>query len=223
MSKLVDLTGQKFGRLTVLREAEPYISPKGHKSQRWFCRCDCGNEKVVMRGHLCDGATISCGCYHSSELTKRNTKHGYANEKLYAIYRGIKCRCYNPHHGDYQRYGAKGVTMCEEWKNDYGVFREWAYASGYKEEVLPNGRSQWTIDRIDVKGNYEPSNCRWITIQAQMNNKSNNYPIEYNGRTHTIAEWAKELGISYMTLHDRILRYGWNIERALTERVKKTV
>ena len=217
------LMEQRFGKLTVIGHAEPYISPKGHKAERWLCRCDCGKEKVVLRGHLCSGATISCGCYQAAITSKRNTTHGYTNEKLYDLYRGIVTRCYNPNHEDYQGYGKKGIKMCDEWKNDYQVFRDWAYANGYKEEILPNGRSKWTIDRIDVNGNYEPSNCRWITLQAQMNNKSNNYPIEYNGKTQTIAEWAKELGMTYMTLHDRILKFGWSIERALTEQVKRTV
>lgn len=216
MGKPIDLTGQRFGSLTAIEKVEPYISPKGRKCERWLVRCDCGNEKMVMRGHLCSGATISCGCYHSNELAKRNTKHGYAYTKLYAIYRGIKVRCYNSNHGDYQLYGARGIIMCDEWKNDYSTFRDWAYANGYKEETLPNGRSKWTIDRIDSNGNYEPSNCRWTTIQEQQNNRRSSYQIEYNGKTQTIAEWAKEVGIPYNTLHDRILKHGWSIEKALT-------
>ena len=224
MSKQVcGLMGQRFGKLTVIEQAEPYISPKGHKAERWLCRCDCGKVKIVMRGHLCQGLTKSCGCYHSSNLSKRNTKHGYAHEKLYALYRGIITRCNNPNHGDYQNYGAKGIAMCGEWKNDYQAFRDWAYANGYNEEILPNGRSKWTIDRIDVNGNYEPSNCRWITIQEQACNRRSNYPIEFNGKKQTIAEWARELGITYMTLHDRILKFGWSAKRALTEQVKRTV
>lgn len=217
------LMGQRFCKLTVIGHAEPYISPKGHKAERWLCRCDCGKEKVILRGHLCSGAAISCGCYQAAITSKRNTTHGYTNEKLYALYRGIVARCYNPNHGDYQGYGEKGIKMCDEWKNDYQVFRDWAYANGYKEEILPNGRSKWTIDRIDVNGNYEPSNCRWVTLQAQMNNKSNNYFIEYNGRTQTIAEWAKELGINYHTLHDRLLVHKWSVGKALTKQTKKTV
>lgn len=218
MAKRVDsLIGQRFGKLTVIANAEPYISPKGHKEERWLCRCDCGNEKTVMQGHLRSGATTSCGCYHSNELSQRNTKHGDTHTKLYAIYRGIKVRCYNPHHGDYQQYGARGIVMCDEWKNDYSTFRDWAYANGYIEEALPNGRTKWTIDRIDSNGNYEPTNCRWLTIQQQQNNRRSSYQIEYNGKTQTIAEWAKELGIPYHTLHSRILDYGWSVERAMTE------
>lgn len=212
--------GDKFGRLTVIEQAEPYISPKGHKAERWLCRCDCKKEKIVMRGHLCSGATISCGCYHSDELTKRNTKHGYTYEKLYAIYRGIKCRCFNPHHGDYLLYGARGITMCEKWKNDYCAFRDWAYTNGYKEEILPNGRSKWTIDRIDVNGNYEPLNCRWLTIEEQQNNRRSSYQIEYKGKTQTIAEWAKELGMPYITLHDRVLRHNCDLGKALEKPYK---
>lgn len=216
MSRLIDLTGQRFGRLIAVAEAEAYISPKGHKTQRWLCRCDCGKEKIVRRQHLCNGATISCGCYLSEILSKRNTTHGEAKSRLYGIYRGIKVRCYNPHHGDYQRYGGRGIAMCKEWKDNFQTFYDWAYANGYKDEVLPNGRSKWTIDRIDSRGNYEPLNCRWITIQEQQNNRTTCYPIEYNGKTQTIAEWAKELGMPYHTLRDRILRYGWSIEMALT-------
>lgn len=215
MGKIIDLTGQRFGRLTVIEQVEPYISPKGHKAIRWLCCCDCGNEKTVTHGHLCSGATISCGCYHSDELTKRNTKHGEASTKLYGIYRGIKIRCYDPNHQDYQRYGQRGIAMCEEWKNDFQAFRDWAYANGYNEEVLPNGRVKWTIDRIDNNGNYCPENCRWITLQEQACNRSSNYRIEYKGKTQTIAEWAKELGMPYITLHDRLLRNNCDLEKAL--------
>ena len=215
MKKLSDLTGERFGRLVVIERAEPYISPTGHKCERWLVRCDCGKEKIVMRGHLCGGATVSCGCYHSDEVRKRNTTHGCTNEKLYAIYRGIKVRCYNPHHGDYKKYGGRGISMCDEWRNNYQAFRDWAFQNGYREEILPNGRSKWTIDRIDVNGNYEPSNCRWITIQEQANNKSNTYCIEHNGKKQTIAEWARELGIPYTALHDRILRNNCDFEKAM--------
>lgn len=222
------LIGQRFGKLTVIAQAELYISPRGHKAERWLCRCDCGKEKIVMRGHLCSGATTSCGCLVSEKTRKRNTTHGLTYTILYRIWRGIISRCNIPSASGYENYGGRGITVCEEWHNDFQAFYEWAYANGYKEEILPNGRSKWTIDRIDVNGNYEPSNCRWITVQGQSNNRRSNYPIEYNGRTQTIAEWAKELGINYHTLHDRLLVHGWSVEKALKTppeeyRHKKTV
>ncbi len=204
MPKLIDLSGQRFGRLTVISFAG--IDKFGNKT--WFCRCDCGKEKIISRGHLKKGDAQSCGCLKSEITTKRNIKHGYVGTKLYNVYHNMKERCLNPSRNDYSRYGGRGICVCEEWKEDFKTFQKWAFENGYKDNL--------TIDRIDVNGNYEPSNCRWVDGITQANNKRNSYYVEYNGKKLTISEWARETGISPSLIRYR-LNKGWPIERALTE------
>lgn len=146
-SNYQDLTGLKFNRLTVIGRAG---FDKYHKA-KWNCQCECGNKCVVLTGHLKTGAVKSCGCAR----TKVNSY-----DKLYHIWQGIKQRCYNPNSQQYQYYGAKGIKVCEQWK-DYIQFRRWAYSQGYVE---PNERGDFSIDRIDSDKDYSPENCRFITI-----------------------------------------------------------
>lgn len=119
----------------------------------------------------------------------------------------MKQRCYNSNTIRYKNYGGRGVTVCDEWKNDFTAFYNWAMANGYKNEL--------TLDRIDVNGNYEPSNCRWATPKEQSNNKTNNVKIEISGVTHTMSEWAEISGVSMSTISARIKRYGWSAEKAI--------
>lgn len=137
-------------------------------------------------------------------------KHGHRNEKIYAVYCTMKQRCNNKNSDSFKNYGAKGVSVCEEWEDDFESFYEWAIKNGYRDNL--------TIDRINVEGNYEPSNCRWVDCITQANNKRNNKLIEYKGETHTIAEWAKIKGFSYYTLYERIVVHKWNLERAMTQK-----
>jgi hypothetical protein len=119
----------------------------------------------------------------------------------------MKARCYRKSTAPYARYGGRGITVCDEWRNSFTSFRDWALSNGYAEGL--------SLDRIDYNGNYEPSNCRWVTIKEQENNRCNNNRIEYNGEIRTISEWSEILGISQYALRHRIQR-GWSIERALT-------
>lgn len=121
---------------------------------------------------------------------------------------------------NYKNYGGRGITVCDEWRDDVQAFYDWAMKSGYKEELLPNGRSKWTLDRIDVNGNYEPSNCRWATVIEQANNRRKNHFITYNGETLTIAQIAIKYGIKSSVLSWRI-RDGWDIKRAIETPIKK--
>lgn len=129
--------------------------------------------------------------------------------RLYYVWNSMKQRCLNENDCRYNSYGGRGITIYEEWKNNFGTFREWALANGYRDDL--------TIDRIDVNGNYEPSNCRWITNKEQQNNTRRSRLIEFNGEIHTIAEWAEIIGVSYKSLYSRIRR-NWTIEKALTKR-----
>lgn len=139
-------------------------------------------------------------------------KHGMSNTRLYHIWEGMKRRCKNPKAKNYKNYGGKGISICDEWDRSFEVFYEWAMANGYEDGL--------TLDRIDVNGNYEPSNCRWASWEEQENNRSNNKYIEYNGQTKTIAEWTRIFGKPRHIVYHRLKR-GWSIEKALTTEVRK--
>lgn len=157
---VIDLTGLRYGRLTVISRAEG--NKRGHAL--WMCKCDCGNECVVQGQNLRRGITKSCGCYAADMRVVANTIHGDCGTRLYRIWKGVVSRCRNKSSTDYKWYGAKGVSVCEEWSK-YENFRDWATNNGYKDNL--------TIDRIDPFGNYDPSNCRWATTQEQNFNKRN--------------------------------------------------
>lgn len=163
-----DLIGERFGRLKVV------ALDHSNGNRYWLCKCDCGNQKVVASASLLQGKTQSCGCLQREKSCDAHLVHGGNHrgnvERLYHIYNGIKARCYDPNNRSWKWYGAKGVTMCNEWKNDYSKFREWAYANGYDENA-PKWKHTCSIDRIDPYGNYEPSNCRWTDPKTQVANR----------------------------------------------------
>ncbi len=203
MSKRIDLTGQKFGRLTVTEYSHTHDG-----CAFWKCICDCGNIVVVRSRDLRSGRTKSCGCLHKEAVKKMATTHGLCHDRLFSIWCAMRRRCTDPKYKFYHNYGGRGITVCEEWKNNFQAFYDWAKANGYRDDL--------SIDRIDVDGNYCPENCRWATMIEQANNKRNNHLITYNGKTLTMAEWSRKIGVSYQTLKDRINYHGWSIERALT-------
>lgn len=132
---------------------------------------------------------------------------GLTRTRLYKIWGAMKTRCYNPNYRKYYRYGGRGIKICDEWLNSFVSFSDWSMRNGYYDNL--------TIDRINVNGNYEPSNCRWITVTANNRNKTNNHYIKFRGKTQTIADWAEELDMNDKTIATRIYR-GWSIEKALT-------
>lgn len=202
MHKKLDLTGQRFGRLTVIEES----GRDNFRQVMWKCKCDCGNEVVVRGYQLRSRRTQSCGCLQKEITSKVKTTHGKNNTRLYTIWCSIRQRCSTPSTSCYKHYGARGITFCEAW-NDFTVFMDWAIANGYNDNL--------TIDRIDVNGNYCPENCRWITLKEQQSNKRSNHYIEFNGEKRTLEEWAQRIGICHATLLERIERWG-SIEEALT-------
>lgn len=141
-------------------------------------------------------------------------KHGgwNNNRKLYGVWANMRSRCRNKNHSLYKDYGGRGIKVCKEW-DDFAVFREWALANGYVED---DNRHKCSLDRIDVNGDCEPNNCRWADDKTQHNNTRRNILIEFNGETHTLAEWAKIVGICYSTFFNRWER-GWSIERMMTQ------
>ena len=213
MSSFKDLTGKRFGRLVVIERVESHIQPNGQRKTQWLCQCDCGEKIIIKASDLKSGHTRSCGCLRIEKITK----HGLFGTRIYIIWHNIKHRCYNPKDSNYKNYGSRGITMCKEWLNDFHSFYNWAMTNGYDENAK---RGECTIDRIDVNGNYVPSNCRFVNIKIQQSNKTNNHLITYNGETHNISEWSEILNIKFGTLFARLKR-GWSIEKTLTMPVRK--
>lgn len=217
----VDLTGQRTGRLTVLYLDEEMTKKK--KRQYWVCQCDCGNIVTIIETALTSTRdyrppTQSCGCLQKEMTSKAHLGLGAwggassnpQTERLYKIWDGMHRRCYDSTNKRYNRYGDRGIIICDEWVNDFNAFKEWAYANGYQDDL--------TIDRIDYNGNYEPSNCRWATIKEQCNNKEGNVWITYNNETHTISEWSDITGIPYKRLYYRLrISNNYTLEEAFTK------
>lgn len=169
MYKFNDLVGKQFGRLTVLEQ-------NGRTKDRhilWKCECDCGNITNVSSRDLKSGHTKSCGCLQKDVISTIRFKHGDRDGRLYSVWKTMKKRCENENYKSFQWYGAKGVSVCEEWQ-DYITFKEWATQNGYDENA---DYGQCTIDRIDPYGNYEPSNCRWVSMAEQAKNKRKSLQI----------------------------------------------
>lgn len=199
--KILDLRGQKFGRLTALF--------KNGKSKDgrflWHCVCDCGNEIDVPSSYLTSGNTKSCGCLQPEVARAKHTKHGELTRsnksKLYSVWGGMKNRCYRKGHVEFHAYGGRGITVCDAWRENYQAFKDWALASGYEEGLQ--------IDRIDNERGYSPENCRWVTRKENCNNKRNVIRVQFRGELKTITEIS---GIPRSLIYQRF-HNGWPEER----------
>ncbi len=187
-----DLTGRTFGRWTVLEKAERT------SSQLWLCKCECGTIKKVNHSSLVNGTSLSCGCYHKEELTKRLTTHGNSKTRLYNIYHNIKSRCYNKNNNRYKDYGGRGISVCYEWLSSFEKFQCWALNNGYEDRL--------TIDRINNDGPYSPENCRWVDGDTQVNNKRKTIYFEFFGERKSLRQWVSLMGWNYQKYYGRYYR-----------------
>jgi hypothetical protein len=194
-NKRKDLVGQKFGRLLVI-ERIGFINKRTY----YKCKCDCGNIVDVLASNLTKGTSKSCGCYAKELSCKRSTTHNMSNTRLYNIWEGMKQRCYNSNVKAYKYYGAKDIKVCEKWLN-FENFMQWSLNNGYSDNL--------TIDRIDIKKDYCPENCRWVNKKIQANNTSTNVFLKIDNITDTIANWSKKTGINASTISWRY-RHGWS-------------
>ncbi|NLH92400.1 MAG: hypothetical protein GX481_08145 [Atopobium sp.] len=185
MSKKIDLIGQRFGRLTVLKEAK-----KINGRTAWLCKCDCGNFTTVQTSHLTSGATKSCGCLHRERASKANKTHGFTHTSLHNRWKAIIQRCDNPNNRSYKNYGGRGLSYCDEWK-DFESFMKWSIANGYEPSKQ--------LDRIDNNLGYSPENCRWV--KPIINNHNRRNTVHVNGMT--LRDISEKYQIKYQTIHSR--------------------
>lgn len=200
MSRFIDIAGKKYNNLTVLS----FYDMKDNKA-RWLCQCDCGNKVIVASVCLRNGNTKSCGCLRHNK--KYDEKTAKIIKRLQYIFYQMKQRCYDKNNPAYKHYGERGIKICKEWLENINTFEEWAINNGYKHDL--------TIERINVNGNYEPSNCKWVTKTQQGYNKTNSILCTIKGETKCLSEWCKIYKKDYFLVRSRLKR-GIDIEEALT-------
>jgi hypothetical protein len=194
---LLDMTGQRFGTLTVLSRAA------GAHEAKWLCRCDCGHERVYVGSKL-RGLAVACKCSGGKD------KDGMASRepRLHSVWSNMKDRCTRPGNKAYANYGKRGIGVCQEWMLSFSEFCRWAKENGWREGL--------ELDRKDNNGNYEPSNCRFVTQAVNCRNKRSNRMIAFGGKEKLLVEWAEETGVPMKVLNNRLNAYGWSVERALS-------
>jgi hypothetical protein len=192
--------GDRFGRLVLKQEIRPSVR------RRWVCVCDCGAELPVWQSSLRSGNTASCGCYRREATARNNTTHGESHRTPeYGIWKDILRRCRNANRPEYRNYGGRGITICDEWANDYRAFLR---------DVGRRPTPAHNIDRINNAGNYEPGNVRWATDAEQSRNTRRNVIVTIDGRTMVLQDWINTLGVDRKLVENR-LRRGWSEEMAL--------
>lgn len=198
--------GEKYGSLTVM---EPAGRVGSENRVAWKCACVCGNPVVAIGKDLRRGHTTSCGCMRRFNRLKHGHTKGHKDSKIYYTWHSMLARCQNPATDSYPLYGGRGIKVCERWTN-FEVFLA---------DMGGPPSAAHSLDRIDPNADYSPENCRWASVREQANNKRSNRLISFNGVTQTIALWAEQTGINYMTLYTRLFKHKWSAERALTEAI----
>ena len=213
MTNYEDLTGQKFGRLTVIERVYDYKGKS--KGVYWLCRCECGGTTITTKYQLKSKRCQSCGCLSRDLAREKHLKHGGSNERLYVVWKNMRKRCSNPNTKEYKNYGGRGIKVCSEW-DDYSKFKEFMLSKGYDPEA-PKG--QCTIERIDVNGDYCPENCTIKTNKEQAFNKRVNHRMTYKGETLTVTEFAEKYHINKQTLFDRVNTQNLSPKEAIERKV----
>ncbi len=198
------LVDKRFGRLTV----KEYLNSE---EDLYLCICDCKKEITVKGEALLNKAIRNCGCFNRKNTEIKDVYKQFRSERSFRVWQYMLSRCYNPTHHAYVYYGAKGVTVCKEWLEDYTKFRDFLYLNGYDENA-PFGK--YTVDRIDNSKGYSPDNCRLVSMKVQSLNKTNNHRIEYQGRVMTVTEAAELNGLTNRQVLNRLDK-GWDLMRAL--------
>lgn len=202
------MIGTKVGRWSVVAVSDEKLY---RNSGAFFCRCECGTERLVAAYRLRSKKTMSCGCAAIEAAARTNTRHGLAKHPLQQVWRTMKERCYNPNSANFYRYGGRGIFVCKRWHK----------LPAFIEDNEALAKPGTTLDRIDNNGPYSPRNCRWVSPQDQANNRGNNLILEFRGRKQTCAQWARELKMFEPTLRKRIIDSGWSVEDALTTPVRR--
>lgn len=206
-------SGERFNRLVAVKQ----VGKNKFNHPIWLFKCDCGETKEIIVYSVSSGHTQSCGCLNREIICnqKANLRHGYCGTRLYRTWKGIRQRCNaNENDKNFKWYSSKGIKVCNEW-NDFETFKNWAFENGYNDSL--------TIDRIDVNGDYEPSNCRWATYKEQANNKSNNVFYSAYGETHNIEDWCKITGLARCTIYVRLRKFHGDFEKAISTKPRKKV
>lgn len=196
--RFVDMSNKRYGKLVVIERVE-----NRGKHTMWKCKCDCGKYSIVGANELVRGITKSCGCL---KFESRNSTHGLSKTRLHSIWSKMKDRCTRENNPAYKWYGGRGITICQEWLEDFMNFYNWAMDNGYEDGL--------SIDRINVNENYEPSNCRWIPLEEQALNTRTTKFLTYKGETKTVSEWCEITGIKKTTMLNRI-RLGFTPEECI--------
>jgi len=205
LSKRIDLTKQRFGRLVVISAKEQDT----HGMMVWECKCDCGKTSYIRSGDLRPGKVVSCGCYSRDIARERATKHHLSNDRLYCIYNNMVARCHRKSNKSFKDYGARGIGICKEWDNNFPAFAKWALESGYKSNL--------TIERKDVNKGYSPENCTWITNEAQAINRRTTHWVTYKGETMPLSYLAQKVGVTRQAIRDREDKFNKDYEAIVND------
>lgn len=203
--RVKDHAGLRYGRLTVIERDGSF----SNGDAKWLCQCSCGGSKRVRASHLNNGHVRSCGCLRIEVSRESSKTHGKSKTRLYSVWQSIIRRCKYPKDKAYHNYGARGIDVCEEWRNDFSNFYDWCQASGYEHGL-------W-IDRIDNDGDYEPSNCRWVNAKESNRNRRMCIMLTCGTKTACMNEWAEYIGITKMMFKTRLKTWGWSLRKIISE------